>query len=278
MHRSVIPDQIHRIAADTRGGMHVHVLRTIAERLSRDFVVKRRLPRQFGKGPILVSSSGGLKYLVRPMVSIDPMLLRAAETWIQANDCVWDIGANVGLFTFAAAARAGRTGQVIALEADTWCVQLLRRSARLCRERAPVTVISAAVAQSYGLRQFLVADRARASNALQGYGLSQMGGIAEVQTVVSVSLDWLFRLLPPPDFLKVDVEGAEAEVLRGGKALFEERRPTVLCEVARENIAEVSDFFLSRRYDLFDAELPNGSTRLREATMNTLCVPATIGM
>lgn len=249
------------------------LLRRIAERLTARLVVRRHLPRQFGGGPILVSAAGGLKYLGRPMGAVDPMLLRVAGRFVHRNACVWDIGANVGLFTFAAAARAGSGGRVFALEADSWCAALLRRSTRLGGDRAPVTVISAAVAESCGLREFKIAARARASNALAGYGLSQMGGVAETQTVITVSLDWLASFLPPPDVLKIDVEGAEAEVLRGATGLFGRSRPIVLCEVAEINVAEVSDFFLSRGYDLYDADSSDVTGKLARAAMNALCLP-----
>jgi len=252
------------------------MFRRIAERLAAGLVLRRHLPQKFGGGPILVSAAGGLKYLIRPIGSVDPMLLRVAERFVRVNTCVWDIGANIGLFTFAAAARAGGGGQVFALEADNWCVALLRRTARMAGDRAPVTVISAAVAESPGIREFQVAARARASNALVGYGHSQMGGVAELQTVITVSLDWLGRFLPLPDVLKIDVEGAEAEVLRGARSLFDRSRPVVLCEVAQANVTEVSDFFLSRGYNLFDADLADTTGKLARATMNTLCIPSSL--
>jgi len=248
------------------------MLRRIAERLTGRLVLRRHLPQHFGGGPILVSAAGGLKYLRRPLGAVDPMLLRIAERFVRVNGCVWDIGANVGLFTFAAAARAGRGGRVVAVEADDSCAALLRRTARLGVDRAGVTVISAAVAERCGIREFQIAARARASNALAGYGHSQMGGVAEMQTVIAVSLDWLTGFLPLPDVLKIDVEGAEAEVLRGADRLFGRGRPIVLCEVAEGNVAEVTDFFHSRGYELFDADSCE-TCKVARATMNTLCIP-----
>src|SRR3974390_2182320 len=103
--------------------------RKIVELSTRDWVYPRRLPSSFGGVPIFVTPSAGLKYLFKPMTKVDPILLRNAIDLIRPNDIVWDIGANVGLFTFAAAARAGSNGCVIAFEPDTWLVQLLRKSA-----------------------------------------------------------------------------------------------------------------------------------------------------
>lgn len=47
----------------------------------------------------------------------------------------------------------------------------------------------------------------------------------------SVSLDEFAALHPPPDVIKIDVEGAEARVLAGAARLLAERRPIVICEV-----------------------------------------------
>jgi hypothetical protein len=121
--------------------------RKVVEQYTRDWVNTRHLPSSFGDIPIFVTPSAGLKYLFKPMTKVDPILLRNVIELIHLNDVVWDIGANIGLFTFAAAARAGRNGSVIAFEPDTWLVQVLRKSAAIQPESsAPVTIVPAAVA------------------------------------------------------------------------------------------------------------------------------------
>jgi FkbM family methyltransferase len=62
----------------------------------------------------------------------------------------WDIGANVGLFSFAAASLGA---QVVAVEADIWLANLMQRSALL--NKLPVTVIPAAVSDQQGIFQAL---------------------------------------------------------------------------------------------------------------------------
>src|SRR5450631_4016821 len=113
------------------GQVLVTGLRRAVELLSRRVVLKRRMPAQFGGGQLFVSPDSGLRYCRINLVNADPHLFRMAAELVRRGDVVWDIGANVGLFSFAAAGAAGPEGHVVALEPDTWLVGLLRRSSNL---------------------------------------------------------------------------------------------------------------------------------------------------
>ena len=180
------------------------VLRKFLERATRTTMFRRSLPADLGGVPIFTSGSAGLRYLIRSMKSVDPVLCSLAREFVKRGHVVWDIGANVGLFAFAAAHLAGSSGEVYAFDADMWLVQLLRRSALIQPSTsAPVRIIPAAIADACDLRTFNIASRSRASNFLQGYGQTQTGGITEQQTVVSLSLDWLAERLSLPDVITV---------------------------------------------------------------------------
>lgn len=233
---------------------------------------RRHLPQRYGGCSFLASSEGGLRYLRPNILEIDPVLLEAAVATILPGDVVWDVGANVGLFSFAASGLAGPQGKIFAVEPDVELVRLLRRSAAL-REtgKAPVHVIPVAVTSSMAISDFCIAARARSSNYLAGYGATQAGGVREQQKVMSVPLDWLLTMLPPPNVLKIDTEGAELEVLRGGRELLAQHRPKIICEVAGENSAELSKLLFGYGYELFDAEHPGEPIDL--ATYNTIALP-----
>jgi FkbM family methyltransferase len=251
----------------------------MTEHLTRDWVVRRRLPSEFGRVPIHVSPSAGLRYLLRPMDAVDPTLLDLVKEFVEPGSTVWDIGANVGLFAFAATSLAGPEGLVVALEPDAWLVQLLRRSAlRQSANSAPVQVIPAAVASSLSVRTLCLASRSRAANYLAEFGTIQTGGSREEQSVVAVTLDWLLEFCPPPSVLKIDVEGAELEVLNGARRLFETVRPTVLCEVIPDTSEAVTEFFASYRYRLFDGETPASlRAALPDAPWSTIAIPSDRG-
>ena len=134
---------------------------------------------------------------------------------------VWDIGANVGLFAFAAAALGA---QVLAVEPDIWLSNLMHRS-RLSNG-LPVTVLPAAVGDTLTIGKLYLSSQGRASNSMRGSGA--------YQTTVTVTLDWLVGHFPPPSIVKIDIEGMEASALRGASQLLQ-LKPTILCEVTREH-------------------------------------------
>ncbi|PYX36419.1 MAG: FkbM family methyltransferase, partial [Acidobacteria bacterium] len=101
-----------------------------------------------------------------------------ARQWARNETTVWDIGANVGLFSFAAAALGSR---VLAVEADVWLASLLHRSVLL--NGAPVTVLAAAVADTPGITSLHFSEEGKSSNSLLGAG--------PAQTVVTITLDWI---------------------------------------------------------------------------------------
>jgi FkbM family methyltransferase len=247
-------------------------MRDAIERLSRGVAFRRRLPDDLGGARIYVSPDAGLKFWLQRPGSIAADLHDIVRRFVQPGMVVWDIGANVGLFAFAAAARAGANGAVIAVEADAWLACLLRRSAAaLPFDHAGVDVVCAAAADRSGLSGFFVAARGRASNALEGFGETQMGGVRERQVVAVLPLDALLERFPrPPHVLKIDVEGAEVLVLRGATEVLRER-PVLAIEVAARNADEVTELLLGLGYALYDTD--DDCRAVNRATDNTLALP-----
>jgi len=176
---------------------------------------------------------------------------------VRPSMSVWDIGANVGLFSFAAAAIGA---QVVAVEADVWLANLIHRSVLL--NKLPVTVIPAAASDRQGVSRLYLSEQGKASNSLGGEGIAQ--------TVIAVTLDSLLDHFDPPQVLKIDVEGVEYAVLSGAQKVLQ-ARPLVFCEVSN-NYEAIGKLLREADYEFYAAREAKRQPLLRPSR-DTLAVP-----
>jgi len=181
---------------------------------------------------------------------------------LRGKSVVYDIGANVGYYGLVASALLGRTGLVIAFEPDQRNIFFLRRHLSL-NNIDNVQIVEAAVADCSGTAGFC-----QEPNRSMGK-LSDDGDIA----VRTVTIDDFIResSVPPPDVMKIDVEGAEMRVLRGAERTLSEVQPTVfLATHSAELQRECRAFLTSLHYN----SAPIGSRSL-DLTDEIIAVPNT---
>jgi len=247
------------------------LLRTFAEKMSRNRVLLRHLPRDLDSTRIYVSPDASLNHW-NPRLHSD--LFDLARQFVQPGDTVWDIGANVGLFTIAAAQKAGSHGSIVAIEPDIWLAALLQRSVAVQRPTsAPIHIMPVAVTDTTGIGTLHIAKRNRASNHLSSVPEhSQAGGTREALQVLCITLDWLLDHTTPPNLVKIDVEGSEIDLLHGSHRLLTEVRPILMCESQHRNRPAVTTIFNQYGYKLYDWDT-NPRVEVQTAAFNTLAIP-----
>jgi len=252
----------------------IGALRRAVELASRGVVVRRRLPKDFGRQIIWVSPESALKYWRLDMATVVPELLDFAREHVKPGAVVWDVGANLGLFSLAAAVKAGANGRVLAIEPDPQMLKILRRSMReMPASAAPIQAVCAAVSDAPGVVQLSVSNRGRSSNFMAGTpGSSTSGGVRALVDVAAVTLDGLMETTGAPDVVKIDVETAEMLVLSGGTRLLAEARPIILVEVEHANSEAAATLLKSHGYRLFDWDARDGR-EVEKAPFNTLAIP-----
>lgn len=254
-------------------------VRRLAEHLSRNVVLRRRLPARFGSLALFVSPGASLIYWRGLRLRAFNDLYDFAEHYVRPGDNVWDIGGNIGLLSFAAAARATTTGRILCFEPDPWSVRLLKRSGKLNHgQAAPVDILPVAVGDRLSLEWLHVPERSRAASHLEstggGAGEKITGGVRERHLTTVLTLDWVAEKLPPPNVIKIDVDGAELRVLRGAAALLRRHRPIILTEVYERNADAVTAFLHELGYTLYQYEDgESGKKPIARATYNTLALP-----
>jgi FkbM family methyltransferase len=156
---------------------------------------------------------------------------------IEPGMTVIDVGANVGQLTLEMAHLVGPTGRVIAIEPGPGNLAVLRRQVEGNGFAERVTIIAAACCTLHSSKMELeipgqTVDTVGSGFQLRGIGISQNPAAASLPiaklTVNTVSLDGVMaELKVAPAVLKIDVEGAEVEVLRGGRDLLHKNRPAL---------------------------------------------------
>lgn len=214
--------------------------------------------KHIGKFEVRLRTHRG--YWLRSPFFNDGFMLGALERMLRSDSVVYDIGANIGLYSRWIAQRYPSV-RVYAFEpADDNCL-LLAKNLKLggCSER--VTIVPMAVGNEDGLATFQLDDVTSFSGTLDtvtagrpSRSRSQYGMRPLTQTVRVATLDTIAQQqeFASPDVVKMDIEGAEAMALRGGRALLNAKTPDIVIELhGAEVAAEVLKVLWSLDYHCF---------------------------
>ena len=178
---------------------------------------------------------------------------------LKEGDVFYDIGANVGFFSVIAAKLVGNIGKVYAFEPGGENAASIRYNAGL-NKFEQIEVIEKAVSITSGTAQLLLAQYSG------GHAFATADvppDLAGETTVDLVSIDELIiqQQIVPPNFIKVDVEGAELDVLKGMQETIKTYQPTIIYEVDdgdriayERKYRELATFFESLDYQVNQAE------------------------
>jgi len=147
---------------------------------------------------------------------------------VRPGAVVWDVGANVGSYTILASVLVGPHGHVEAFEPVGENVQYLRRHVAL-NHLVNVTVHETAVYGRSGRVRF-----ASSEDRVLGR-IDELAGVLEVE---ARTVDGLVEegIAPPPDVMKIDVEGGEVAVLKGALGVLDERGPVIFLSTHGEGL------------------------------------------
>ena len=170
----------------------------------------------------------------------EPELQAALRELIKPGAVIYDVGANIGYVSLLLAKAAGPEGHVYAFEALPGNVEQWRRNVALNGMEARLSLFAGAVTRSAEPVRFLV----HASGGM-GKAAGSAGRTAPYQSEISVpgiSLDEFVygQGNPPPQVVKMDIEGGEVLALPGMRRVLAEARPLMLMELHGHESSQVA--------------------------------------
>ncbi len=161
----------------------------------------------------------------------EPELQAALRKMIRPGAIVFDVGANIGYVSLLLAKAAGETGHVYAFEALPGNAERWRKNVELNGMNPRLSLFAGAVTQAAGPVRFLVHASAGMGKAAGSAGRD--GKYQSEITVDGISLDEFVygQGNPPPQAVKMDIEGGEVLALPGMRRVLAEARPLMLMEL-----------------------------------------------
>ena len=173
---------------------------------------------------------------------------------IQPGDVCWDIGANIGFYTCLLASQVGDAGTVVAFEPARRTCGYLHENVSLNRF-TNVTVVNKGLSDRVEQRHLYYSEAGLAEGTAS---LKYANGRTVSERVTLDTIDNLTRELPVPDFIKIDVEGYQLEVLRGGEHCLKTHAPLLMAElkdVGETNqtmFGEIENYVADLGYQLYE--------------------------
>lgn len=180
----------------------------------------------------------------------EPPVSRIIDKYVKPGMTVFDVGANIGIHTCRMAKMAGRNGKVVAFDPDAGILEELKYNLQL-----------------NDLKNVVVENTALTDiNSLNKYATDKI------------------------DFIKIDTDGYECKIIRGGRETIRKFKPVMVIEFCKftleehgDRMEDLIDLLDSLGYSLFSArslkEYPGKKSlldifaSLPRTTMNVLCLP-----
>ena len=210
----------------------------------------------------------------RVLLAVDPSfrsivtsVLIAEGDWFEAEMEFWrsqlqpgmtaiDVGANVGVYTFSAAQRVGSSGRVLAIEPFSSCVRCLQETCRV-NQLDWVTVCAGAASDRPGTARLALHSSSELNEVVREEpDGSTVQSDRQFEEITCCTLDDLIEQenLERIDWLKIDAEGHEMQVLAGSHHLLKQFAPAILYEniaASQGSNLPVAGLLQSKGYRLF---------------------------
>lgn len=201
---------------------------------------------------LFYNRSQHLGFLFQKEVEYEKELSSIILNMIEPGSLVIEIGSNIGQYSLLIADKIGRSGKLVCIEPDSDNLMYLSNNIQE-NNLQNVETINAAVSNQEGVAVFYkdTVTGGRMGSLFRQYSSPQFRG--ESENVSTITLKALITKFGTPDFVKVDVEGAEDLVFSDEKIISSKTR--FLIEVRKETKEHIFSFFTSLGFSIYLPEI-----------------------
>jgi FkbM family methyltransferase len=140
---------------------------------------------------------------------------------------VLDIGAHIGLFSVVSSKLTGETGKVFCFEPTPGTFKILVKTLRL-NHCTNVTPVQAAVSGEEGHATFYISKENEGNNSNSLVAGAEAGKMLGYDVILETIDSIVQKYSLSPSLVKIDVEGAELDTLKGGVRTFQTYKPILI--------------------------------------------------
>ena len=165
---------------------------------------------------------------------------------INNTDVCWDIGANIGFYSFLFASIV-KNGEVVSFEP-------IFKTYNDLKDGKDINNYKNIVLNNYALGSECKDQKIFFSHEDLSIGTASFldsDSFENSEMVHINTIDNICHRLKTPDFLKIDVEGFQMQVIKGGSDFFKNNLPLIMIEIDNDTDQWLEDYFLNLDYQFY---------------------------
>jgi len=182
--------------------------------------------------------------------SYEPKTVNILKKFVKEDMIAVDVGASFGILSFIMSKLVGNEGKVYCFEPSFYMFVRLKNGIKLNRF-TNIIPEKLALSDMYKTETLVTKKFGQIGDDTKN---------TETEKVTFIPLDEYWSEIPYIDFIKIDTDGYEPEVIRGAENCLEKSHPMMIIEFRKETVNELIDL-LSPTYNFYSEDLKIYSTK-----------------
>jgi len=209
---------------------------------------------------VYVKNKNGIYFCgnnISSVLSANPLIEANLDKFFDINEGVFiDVGSCIGKYTVPIGKKLFNRGKIISIEADKDNFNILKKNIEL-NNLENVDLLNVACSDKNGIAKFFLHSEGPGGHSLHGDKIASKKFVeVKTRTIDSIVNERVGK--EKINLIKIDVEGAEVEVIKGALKTLEKHHPTIILEAWDEkDIKEIATLLSPLNYNIHKIDKEN---------------------